>query len=86
MGSTPGKVLYEYRRGSFTEKSVATVVTVAPDEAVEKSVAEDLMVPTPDNASEIIDNNTIQPEESTEETIEGKAVKAKNPKKKVTEE
>lgn len=89
MGSTPGKVSYEYKRSNCHEKSVAAEVVVAPDEAVEKSVAEELKVPDPSpvDADKAIADSTVQPvvepEEVTEEVVEGEVVKTKKPKKKV---
>lgn len=90
MGSTPGKVSYEYKRSNCHEKSVAAEVVVAPDEAVEKSVAEELKIPDPspvDADKAIADNvvvpeETAEPEEVTEEVVEGEVVKTKKPKKK----
>lgn len=89
MGSTPGKVSYEYKRSNCHEKSVAAEVVVAPDEAVEKSVAEELKVPDPSpvDADKAIADSTVQPvvepEEVTEEVVEGEVVKTKKSKKKV---
>lgn len=93
MGSTPGKVSYEYKRSNCHEKSVAAEVVVAPDEAVEKSVAEELKVPDPSpvDADKAIADNVVVPEETettevTEEIVEGEVVKTKKTKKKSTEE
>lgn len=65
MGSTPGKVSYEFKRKGFVEKTVATEVVAATDEAVEKSVAEELKVPDPSpvDADKAIADNVVVPEE-----------------------
>lgn len=54
MGSTPGKMNYEFKNKGRVEKAVATEVEVVSSEELEKSVAQEVKVADPVNAEEVI--------------------------------
>lgn len=55
MGSTPGKMGYEFKnKGCKVEKAVATEVEAVSSEELEKSVAEDLKTVDPVDAEEVL--------------------------------
>ena len=70
MVKKSGNQSYEFSRAdSRFAKTVATVVEPVESFEVHKSVAEDLQVKEPEDAKEVIEENTNN-EETTEETTE----------------
>lgn len=54
MGSTPGKMNYEFKNKGRVEKAVATEVEVVSSEELEKSVAQEVKVADPVDAEAVI--------------------------------